>query len=58
MKNRSNKNQTCRFLHKWRTKFETLHTYQECKKCEERRVIKGFGGHQPINKRWLANGEW
>ena len=58
MSNPNNKGKKCRFFHRWETKKQTLHTYQECKKCEERRVIRGSGGYQPINKRWIENGRW
>lgn len=36
-----------------------MHRYEVCQRCQQRRIRQvEFGGHQPIDRKWLETGEW
>lgn len=50
---------SCVWRHRWNKVEDTGgHLYYECRKCHKRKVVQTGGGHQPIDRQWLAGGEW
>ncbi len=46
-------------IHDWNLVKSTGFTsYYQCKICSERTHTQDGGGHQPIDRKWLATGYW
>jgi len=47
-------------LHQWETVKDTkANRYEQCTTCGERRASRyASGGYQPIDRQWVATGEW
>lgn len=44
----------CLFYHRWETLLDNGFTkYQQCKKCNSRRILQNPNGYQPVDTDWL-----
>ncbi|HUU86158.1 MAG TPA: hypothetical protein VMX17_00225 [Candidatus Glassbacteria bacterium] len=42
-------------FHKWKIIKGDFNKYYECPKCKKRKVIKGTGGYQPIDEKFIKS---